>query len=293
VAQNRYFRSLLIYWSPKGADWRIPILPGGYLLGGLLLINLIAAHIKRFTFTKKKIGIFLIHAGLILLLLGQFTTDFLQVESHMRLGGGEVKNYSESDRISELVLIDSANADHDRVVAIPETILGKEKQIRHPQLPFTFQVKQYYPNSRLSRRAPMVDTDPPPATQGAGQHLKLEPAAMTFKMDERNVPSAVVEILTPQGSLGTWLVSRTVTRLVSVTTWPVTFVTWTSRLQSPRPRQCPQTVSQPAVVISPKAAYLQPRQMGFGPERPGSPSQSVPQPCSPTRSPALPARRTH
>src|SRR6188474_3132524 len=39
AAQNRYFRSLLVYWSPKGADWRIPVLPGGYLLGGILLIN--------------------------------------------------------------------------------------------------------------------------------------------------------------------------------------------------------------------------------------------------------------
>ena len=62
-------------------------------------------------FQQKKIGIFLIHAGLILLLLGQFATDLLQVETHMRLSGGEAKNYSESDRLSELVLIDSASAD--------------------------------------------------------------------------------------------------------------------------------------------------------------------------------------
>lgn len=53
----------------------------------------------------------------------------------------------------------------------------------------------------------MVDTEPPPATQGAGQQLKVQAVATTAKMDERNVPSAVVEILAPQGSLGTWLVS--------------------------------------------------------------------------------------
>jgi ResB-like family len=216
AAQNRYFRSLLIYWSPKGADWRIPVLPGGYLLGGILLINLVAAHIKRFTFTKKKIGIFLIHAGLILLLLGQFATDLFQVESHMRLSEGEAKNYSENDRLNELVLIDSSIADHDQVVAIPETVLSKGKEIRHPQLPFTVQVKQYYPNSRLSRRAPMIDTEPPPATQGAGQQLKVQPATTTAKMDERNVPSAIVEIVTPQGSLGTWLVSGFLDELQSL-----------------------------------------------------------------------------
>src|ERR1700755_1327232 len=69
-AQVRYFKSWMV-WRPTIGDSTWPIaLPGGYLLGTLLLINLLAAHIKRFQFTKKKIGINLIHAGLILLLLG-------------------------------------------------------------------------------------------------------------------------------------------------------------------------------------------------------------------------------
>ena len=51
----------------------------------VLLINLLAAHFQRFAFSKKKIGIFLTHAGLILMLLGQIVTDQFQVESNMRL----------------------------------------------------------------------------------------------------------------------------------------------------------------------------------------------------------------
>src|SRR5580698_1783996 len=47
-AQARYFRQWLIF----GLDlfgWRIPLLlPGGYLIGTLLLLNLIAAHLYRF-----------------------------------------------------------------------------------------------------------------------------------------------------------------------------------------------------------------------------------------------------
>src|SRR5215831_2625436 len=35
-AQNEFFRSFLIYWQPKGVAWRIPVFPGGYLVGGLL-----------------------------------------------------------------------------------------------------------------------------------------------------------------------------------------------------------------------------------------------------------------
>src|SRR5580658_229025 len=66
-AQARYFRQWLIF----GLDlfgWRIPLLlPGGYLIGTMLLLNLICAHIYRFQFAVKKIGIQLAHAGVILL----------------------------------------------------------------------------------------------------------------------------------------------------------------------------------------------------------------------------------
>src|SRR5215471_14953196 len=38
-AQNLFFRSFFIYWSPTGGSLRIPVFPGGYFLGGLLLVN--------------------------------------------------------------------------------------------------------------------------------------------------------------------------------------------------------------------------------------------------------------
>src|SRR2546426_828496 len=44
-AQNEFFRSFFIYWGPKGGSWKIPVFPGGYLVGGILLLNLITAHI--------------------------------------------------------------------------------------------------------------------------------------------------------------------------------------------------------------------------------------------------------
>src|SRR5436189_3443415 len=70
-AQVRYFKSWFI-WQPTIGDSVWPILlPGGYLIGTMLLLNLVAAHIKRFRFTTQKIGIQLIHGGVILLLLGQ------------------------------------------------------------------------------------------------------------------------------------------------------------------------------------------------------------------------------
>ena len=32
TSQHRFFRSLLVYWGPQGAGWKIPVLPGGYLV---------------------------------------------------------------------------------------------------------------------------------------------------------------------------------------------------------------------------------------------------------------------
>src|SRR5580658_860227 len=95
-AQARYFRQ----WIVLGADLfghQIPlILPGGYLIGTVLLANLLAAHIYRFQLSVKKIGIQLAHSGVILLLVGQLATDMLARESQMRLSEGQTKSYAES-----------------------------------------------------------------------------------------------------------------------------------------------------------------------------------------------------
>src|SRR5256714_793079 len=122
-AQQRYFQSMFVWWPPDGRGFQIPIFPGGHLIGAVLLINLIAAHVKRFRWGWRKVGIHLTHAGLIIMLAGGLFTDLFAVESHMRLANGETKNYSEDARRDELAVIDTTNADFDQVTAIPESVL--------------------------------------------------------------------------------------------------------------------------------------------------------------------------
>src|ERR1700759_656715 len=119
-AENRYFKSFFLYFTLPGSVLRIPWFPGGYLVGGLLLLNLIAAHLARFRFSWKKAGILVLHAGVILLLLGQLFTSLFQVESQMRLDKGETKNYSLSYYHDELALIDTSGSDSDQVISIPD-----------------------------------------------------------------------------------------------------------------------------------------------------------------------------
>jgi hypothetical protein len=206
-AQTRYFKSWFV-WMPTIADRQWPIfLPGGYLIGTLLLINLLSAHAKRFKFEKRRIGILCIHGGLILLLIGQLAADMFQVETQIRLVEGQSKNYSESGARVELAVIDKSNPDYDIVVAVPDHLVAKKGEIRHPDLPFTIRVNDYFQNSDPTVRPPMAASEPPQATRGIAERFRFVPREVTIEMDKRNIPSAIIEVVTGQGSLGTWAVS--------------------------------------------------------------------------------------
>jgi hypothetical protein len=185
---------------------RIPAFPGGYLIGGLLLLNLLTAHFTRFKWTWKKTGIWMAHTGLILLLVGQLTTDMLSIESAMHLREGEVKNYSESPRIAELAVMDVTDPDTDKVVAIPQGLLARGGEIKDAELPFTVRVKSFFPNSSVTKRA-ADSTEPAAATQSVGARAIVKPLPRVTSMEDSDAPSAVVELVTPTGSLGTWLAS--------------------------------------------------------------------------------------
>lgn len=211
AVQEKYFRSFIVYG--RLGSLTVPIFPGGYLVGGLLLLNLSAAYLYRFRFTWRKAGILVAHFGLILLLVGELLTGLWQEDYHLRLDQGETKNYAESFRDNELVLVDTTDAGFDTIVAIPESRLAQKTHVQHAQLPFRVVPKTYYPNSHVQAHhtgspAPADATAAAPrATAGIGQHLVAVPQPMTYRQDERNLPAAFVELVAPEGSLGTWMVS--------------------------------------------------------------------------------------
>ena len=205
-AQARYFRQ----WFVLGLDMfgkRIPIiLPGGYLLGTLLLLNLVAAHIYRFQLTTKKIGIQLAHSGVILLLVGQLMTDMLAHETQARLVEGQPRAYSESGQDFELVFT-TALAGNETVVAIPAGLLARAGEIKNENLPFAIHIKRFLKNSEPSFRAPMMTNEPPVTTNGIAASFDFSPSAEAKAMDEKNVPTALIEIVGAGGTLGDWVVS--------------------------------------------------------------------------------------
>ena len=205
AVQEKYFRSFFVLW--RAGDVPIPVFPGGYLIGGLLLINLISAHVYRFKLTWRKAGIFLTHIGLILLLVGELVTGLLQEEFQMRLVEGETKDHSESYRHNELAIIETTDPKFDDVVVVPEEILAGEGSLQHPKLPFRVITKAYYPNAVLQLRSGLKEQPPLVATAGVGPKLAATPVPITYKQDERNWPAAIIELQGPDGSLGSYLIS--------------------------------------------------------------------------------------
>lgn len=209
-AQNEFFRSFFIFWQPAGTNWRIPFFPGGYLVGGLLLINLFSAHLRYYQPGKRKYGIALIHLGIVLLLVGQFLTDVLSIESSMHIRNGGTKNYSEAGRSFELAVVDTTDADTDKVVAIPGRRL-QPGDITPAELPFTIRVKKYFGNSELSQNE-ATGFEPVKTTAGIGQEVWWRELPHETEMERRDIPSGIIEVATPQGSAGSFLLSGYLTR---------------------------------------------------------------------------------
>ena len=207
AVQEKWFRSLFVLWRIPGTSIPVPVFPGGYLIGGFLMVNLVAAHVYRFKMTWRKTGIFLTHAGLILLLVGELLTGLWQEEYQLQLKEGETRNYSESYRYNELAIIDTTDPKFDDVVAIPEKLLSPSSPIQHPKLPFRVVTKEFYPNAALRMRSSAPNEPPAIATAGIGTQVAASPLPLTYKQDERNWPAAFIELVGPDGTLGTWLVS--------------------------------------------------------------------------------------
>ncbi len=206
--QQKFFHSFFVLERIPGTEIPAPVFPGGYFIGGLLMINLVAAHVYRFKYSARKTGIWLTHFGLMLLLVGELLSGLWQQDYQMNFKEGETRNYAESFRDNELAIIDVTDPKTDDVVAIPEELIAKGDPIQHPKLPFRVVPKLYYPNANLQLRSNVPNAPPSLATVGTfAQQIVATPAPVTYKEDERNLPAADIELVGPEGSLGTFFVS--------------------------------------------------------------------------------------
>ncbi len=228
-AQKKYFDSFFVMWGLPGSTRQIPVLPGGYLLGAVTLVNLIAAQAVRFKFSWKKSGIYFLHLGVILLLLGQLFTSLFAKEAQMRLDEGQTKSYSESFTEKELVLTDTSGSNSDQIVSIPEGLLTKRDPITHPALPFRVEVTQYFRNSTAVEKDQVSAPNIPRLE--VGPMAVIVPIALATTSEQPNTPSAEGRIITPDGQKQSFILSE---RLRTPKTFTAAGKTWQIDLRARR-----------------------------------------------------------
>lgn len=213
---DEYFRSVFVsielqIFVPKevqvlpGSIW----FPGGLTLGVAMFINLIAAHVARFKFTKKRIGIIMTHFGVILLLVGEFVTGFAAEEGNMTILEGETVNFVEDIRTPEIAVIDRSSPDDDLVVVIPERYMGTGKTITNGLLPFTIEMTEWMPNSQMFGPAQSDPLRRALADSGIASELTALPAPRANGVDGATVdtPSAYITLKDGDTRIGSYLIS--------------------------------------------------------------------------------------
>jgi len=200
-AVNAYMRSFIV--------WRQPLLlsipfPGGALVGLLLALNLIAKTLD-IKLTWQKSGMWLVHAGLVILFAGEFVAGMMQVDTNMSIEVGQTVNYVQSYKQMELAVIDVTDPTWDEVYSVPDTLLAKGGAIPVPGTPLTLNVKKYFANAELGNLP--AGAPPSLATAGVGAGVSVVERPVVSADNEMNQTSAFVEPVAGGRSYGTWLTS--------------------------------------------------------------------------------------
>ncbi len=158
-------------------------------------------------------GNVLIHAGVGLMMVGQFVFGDRQVEQRLSVAEGESTSLVFQQDAVELAIIDTSDPERDSVTAIPEARLRRAVRyneiIDAAELPFKLKITEWMPNSTLVK---ISDAEKNRATLG---EIGLQAIAKPLEpqggaMQGSNVASAYVQIF-PKASgeaLGTVLLTQ-------------------------------------------------------------------------------------
>jgi hypothetical protein len=224
---TKYFRSKTFVWIPFqlfvrfcqvffGVDQKLVIggsfpFPGGWLIGSLLLINILAAHAVRFRISWKRSGVLILHSGLILLFIGEFVAGEFAQEGRMDIWEGASSNFTWDHSKSELAITDASNPAYDTMTVIPSSMLTVGQTIRNDQLPFDVETVQYMPNASRPLSLKALDENAVnSADKGDGREMAVRPIPpVNGTGSEIDTPAAYVKLKkkNSEDSLGTYLVT--------------------------------------------------------------------------------------
>ncbi len=178
----------------------------GFAAGVTLLVGCILAF-------KKRAGIVLLHAGLLLMMSNELIVYGLHDENQIQLFEGQSKNYVESAKLPELAFVNAADKNSDQVIVVPFSMLTAGKIIKHADLPVDVELISVWQNSRAAGpNEPRLTAVESPATVGKGRLQPLREDLIFKKQgsdDHVDLPAAFVRFLekNTDTDLGVYLLS--------------------------------------------------------------------------------------
>lgn len=164
---------------------------------------------------KRRGGIVLIHAGVGLLMLGEWFVSWYAVEERMTIKEGETVNFAVDTRHTELAVVDPSFSDTEEdVVVVPGSLLLHhekiEKAIQHEDLPFDVRVVDYVKASRVRL---LKEDEEGTVTTGLGVGYAIKEMSGSAGADSRGTidfASAYIALVNKDDGeeIGTYLVSQ-------------------------------------------------------------------------------------
>jgi hypothetical protein len=160
---NKYFHWKSVFLIPELKDKMVPlILPGGYWVGVVLLINLTLGGVIRIRKGWKHAGNLISHLGIIFMLVAGGVAHHFSERGNMAVGEGETSNTAEDyfEYVVEVAEIKDGKPDSIHVIRgghLTDLEAGKTRIFRLPDLPFDLEIGGYLKNAvpvAITERAP-------------------------------------------------------------------------------------------------------------------------------------------
>lgn len=170
----------------------------------------IVVYIGALMVFRRKAGIVVIHAGLLLLMIGELYTTYSAVEQRLFFFEGDTTQHTIDVNRVEVAFLSPANdSDKQTVITIPANRLAVDGVLDVESTPFRVEVVAYYPNARLLNVRAGEKTLP--NTKGLAQSIFAESIPQVSGTDggEVNSAAAYLRILDRNDNdLGTYLVAQ-------------------------------------------------------------------------------------
>ena len=182
LAQQKYFSSWFTFFG------FIPI-PSGRFIMSLMFVNLSCYFFRPNIFKPNKIGITIVHFGVIMLLGGGGLTAIFSSEGNIVIEEGQTADFIESFYLKEFAVINTSNSDLDYFTIFDNPLLYSQSVLKDESFPFEIKILDYYSNAEIETRLYRGDN----TLKGMAKNFVLE-KKKDEKEYEKNISGIVYEI---------------------------------------------------------------------------------------------------